>query len=305
MVPLPDDRVLKVLVPFLGTALCRGGKTWNTLKTGWGVRFHVDINLRGRKSTGNRWVGSSIARELAIIGPDYDSVKAAFDCMLVRAEQLGLPDVSEIAPPDMWRQDRETKQETRSKEDDPSKSLSRPDNEATLNPEQFSPDWDPDDALPLAPPAPEKVFGGRVVKLLTGEWKYLGDAIKDSHELIDISKSDDAPQVDQVASALRRADVRVDHVWDCSLGDDGAHLSHLGFAAENVARTFAWERRIQEQLAIVLQLFVNTDSDSPHCIFFLSMRGSIRSVATAFIVQLDFKDPFGKQQGRCINRAGR
>ena len=99
MVPLPDDRVLKVLVPFLGIALCCDGETWKTLKTSWDVRFQVDINLGGRKSTGTRWVGSSIARELAIIGPDYDSVKAAFDCMLVRAEQLGLPDVGEIAPP--------------------------------------------------------------------------------------------------------------------------------------------------------------------------------------------------------------
>ena len=27
MVPLPDDRVLKVLVPFLGIALCRDGET--------------------------------------------------------------------------------------------------------------------------------------------------------------------------------------------------------------------------------------------------------------------------------------
>jgi hypothetical protein len=113
------------------------------------------------------------------------------------------------------------------------------------------------------------------------------------------------PQVDPVASALRRADIRVDHVWDCGLGDGGAHLSRLGFAAENVACTFACERHIQEQLAMVLQLFVNTDSDSPLRIFFLSRRGCIRSVATAFIVQLALKDPFGKQQGRCINRAGR
>jgi hypothetical protein len=154
-------------------------------------------------------------------------------------------------------------------------------------------------------PGSDDALRGRVVKLFTGGWKYLGNAIKDSHELIDIGKSDDAPQVDQVDSALRRADIRADHVWDCGLGDDGAHLSLLGFAAENVARTFAWERRIQEQLAIVLQLFVNTDSDSPLRIFFLSRRGCIRSVATAFIVQLAFKDPFGKQQGRCINRAGR
>ena len=123
MVPLPDDRVLKVRVPFLGNALCRDGETWKTLKTSWDDRFQVAINLRGRQSTGNRWVGSSIARELAILGPNYDSVKAAFDCMMERAEQLGLPDVSEIAPPDMWRQDRETKQETRSKEDDPGKNL--------------------------------------------------------------------------------------------------------------------------------------------------------------------------------------
>ena len=63
MVPLPDDRVLKVRVPFLGNALCRDGETWKTLKTSWVDRFQVAINLRGRQSTGHRWVGSSIARE--------------------------------------------------------------------------------------------------------------------------------------------------------------------------------------------------------------------------------------------------
>ena len=305
MVPLPDDRVLKVRVPFLGNALCRDGETWKTLKTSWDDRFQVAINLRGRQSTGHRWVGSSIARELAIIGPNYDSVKAAFDCMMERAEQLGLPDVSEIAPPDMWRQDRETKQETRTKEDDPSQNLPRPDNEARLRQEQFSPDWDPDDALPLVSSSLEKVFGGRVVKLLTGGWKYLGSAIKDSPELIDISQSDDAPQVDQFARALHCAGIHVDHIWNCGLGDDEEHPSHLGFAAENVERIFACEHHIQEQLAIVLRLLTNTDSDSPLRIFFLSRKGLRRSLATAFIVQLAFKDPFGKQQGRCINRAGR
>ena len=144
-----------------------------------------------------------------------------------------------------------------------------------------------------------------MVKVLTGGWKYLGNAIKDSPELIDIGQSDDAPQVDQFARALHCAGIHVDHIWNCGLGDDEEHPSHLGFAAENVARTFACERHFQEQLANVAQLFLNTDSDLPLRIFFLSRRGCIRSVATAFIVQLAVEDPFGKQQGRCINRAGR
>ena len=35
LVPLPEDRVLKVLVPLLGNALCCDDGTWATLKKEW------------------------------------------------------------------------------------------------------------------------------------------------------------------------------------------------------------------------------------------------------------------------------
>ena len=43
----------------------------------WESAFDVSINLRGRESRGGQRVGSSIARDLAIIGPDFDSLRNA------------------------------------------------------------------------------------------------------------------------------------------------------------------------------------------------------------------------------------
>ena len=61
---------MKVLVPFLGNALCGADEKWKTLKGTWEKKFDVDIDLRGRRSRGNKWLGNSIARDLVIIGPD-------------------------------------------------------------------------------------------------------------------------------------------------------------------------------------------------------------------------------------------
>ena len=197
LVPLPEDRVLKVLVPFLGNALCEADEKWVTLKGKWEKDFNVDIDLRGRKSRGGQWVGSSIARDLVIIGPDYDCVRNAFDTMLDRAAQRQLQDVQEIRPPEMWLKDRKTKEETRSEDHDPEMNMPRPDNEARLNPDQpdggvdppdggvsppagnrasedADPDWDDPSDAPT--PRPKDIFAGRVVKLVTGGWKRFGNA---------------------------------------------------------------------------------------------------------------------------------
>ena len=315
LVPLPEDRVLKVLVPFLGNALCAVDEKWITLKGKWEKDFDVDIDLRGRKSRGGQWVGSSIARDLVIIGPDCDCVQNAFDTMLDRAAQLQLQDVHEIRPPEMWLKDRETKEETRREDHDPDMNMPRPDNEARLNPdppdggvsppaenrasEDADPDWgDPSDAP--APRRPKDIFAGRVVKLVTGGWKRFGNAkLLKTEELSRIGKLEEAPPVEQVASALRESGCRVDYIWDCGLEDDGkpAMPAHLGFHEENVELGFAKADRIEQHLAAVHKLFRDTDSKSPIHIFFLSRMGMVRSVAAAFIMQLAFKDLSGKQQG--------
>ena len=85
MDPLPEDRVLKVLVPFLGNALCCDDEQWPILKGTWEEEFKVDIELRGRKSRGNQWVGDSWARDLVIIGPERACVQKVFDHILDRA----------------------------------------------------------------------------------------------------------------------------------------------------------------------------------------------------------------------------
>ena len=108
LVPLPEDRVLKVLVPFLGNALCCDDEKWVTLKCKWEEQLQVYIDLRGRKSRGNQWVGNSIARDLVTIGPDNGCVRSAFDFILDRARHLQLSDVQEIAPPrDVAQQSRD------------------------------------------------------------------------------------------------------------------------------------------------------------------------------------------------------
>ena len=79
LVPLPDDRVLKVQVPFLGKDLCDDGEKWNELKKTWEEQFKVDIDLRGRKSRGWQYIGNCLAQNLAIIGPERTCVQKAFD----------------------------------------------------------------------------------------------------------------------------------------------------------------------------------------------------------------------------------
>ena len=300
--PLPEDRVLKVLVPFLGNALCSADEKWIALKSKWEKDFNVTIDLRGRKSRGGQSVGSSIARDLAIIGPDYDCVRDAFDFMLDRAVNLQLPDVHEIRPPEMWLQDRKSKKETRSEGDDPDKNMPRPDNDAKLNPdpaEGGAPDWGIDPV-----PPPKDIFAGRVVKLSMGGWKRFGLAKSfQTEELRRMGKLEEAPKVEQVVSALRESGCRVDYVWDCGLEDSGHHAenmarpAHLGFHAENTTRVFINADEIRQHLAAVRKLFQDTDPESPIHIFFLSRMGMVRSVATAFIVQLAFKDLFWEQQG--------
>ena len=116
-----------------------------------------------------------------------------------------------------------------------------------------------------------------------------------------MGKLEEAPPVEQVASALRESGCRVDYIWDCGLADDGKPAlptpPHLGFHEKNVELVFAMMDRIEQHLAAVHKLFCDTDPQSPIHIFFLSTMGMVRSVATAFIIQLAFKDLSGKQQG--------
>ena len=140
--------------------------------------------------------------------------------------------------------------------------------------------------------SPKNIFVGRKVKLLTGGWKTLGKAIKNSEKLTQIGNLKKAPAVEQVASAVRYADI----VWDCGLEDDGETPTHLGYAEQNVAITFAKWDEIKQHLATVHQMFRDTDSDVPIHILFLSGSGMVRSVATACIVKLVFQDLSGKAQ---------
>ena len=286
-----------------------------TMKGKWEEQFNVSIDLRGPKSTGNKRVGNSIARKMVIIGPDYDCVRNAFDTMLDRAAKVQLPDVHEISPPEMWLKDRETKKETRSEEHDPDTNMPRPDNEARLTPDSpdggvsppaensASEDADADWGKPADSPTPRRpkdIFAGRVVKLVTGGWKRFGNTkLLRTEELSRIGKLEEAPPVEQVASALRESGCRVDYIWDCGLADDGKPPmpAHLGFHEDNVVLGFARADRIEQHLAAVHKKFRDTDSKTPIHIFFLSRMGMVRSVAVAFIMLLAFKDLSGKQQG--------
>ena len=313
LVPLPDDRVLKVLVPFLGNALCEADEKWITLKGKWEKDFNVDIDLRGRKSRGGQSVGSSIARDLVIIGPDYDCVRDAFDAMLDRAAKLKLQDVHEIQPPEMWLKDRKTKKETRSEDHDPDMNMPRPDNEARLNPDPpdggVSPPEDADEDMggsspedadedmggssdAPAPRRPKDIFAGRVVKLVTGGWKRFSHGrVFKTNDLKRIAKLEEAPPVEQIASALQAGGWCVDYIWDCGLAEDGPVLPlHLGFFEAFVELQFAKWDRIEQHLAAVHKLFRDTNSTSPIHIFFLSRLGMVRSVAAASIMQLALKE---------------
>ena len=48
LVPLPDDRVLKVLVPFLGNALCEADEKWITLKDKWAPSWELSMEENGK-----------------------------------------------------------------------------------------------------------------------------------------------------------------------------------------------------------------------------------------------------------------
>ena len=115
-----------------------------------------------------------------------------------------------------------------------------------------------------------------------------------------MGKLEEAPKVEDVVPALHESSCQVNYVWDCGMDDESSHPgmpAHLGFHPDNIGKVFIHSAEIRQHVAAVHQLFQDTDPESPIHIFFLSRMGMVRSVATAFIVQLAFKDLCWEQQG--------